>query len=625
MKAKFFIFGCLCTILCLSGCDDKEISVSSINISPATISPMEVGDEVELTATVSPADATEEIIWVSWDEDIATVTGHGDKAMLKAISPGKTRIYATNKSKIVVSPDLAVTVNSDDFASLMAGDYIGNGSVSGMMNDNISDMGITIQRLEAAVVKMTVLANMPGFGEQTITANNLNVLAGSTPGTYTLSGTAGLSIMGMNLSFNVTGTFKSSDNSLTMQLLGTDPSIPLTINFTAVPGVSTDYAASVIGNYIGAGNVSGMASGNISDAVLTMERVGTEKAAVKMTLIASIASFGEQTIIANSLNLSAGSETGTYALSGNAGLSIMGMDIGFNVTGTFKVSDKTFSVQLLGTDPNIPLTITINAVPGTLVIPTDYAVSIVGNYIGSGNVSGAANDNISDAEIILERIGTELDAVKMTLIASIGAFGEQTIIANSVKLSDGSEAGTYALNGSAGLSIMGMDIGFSVTGTYKISDKTMTLQLVSTTAAIPLTINLNAVPPTPQTDYAAMVAGNYTGSGSVSGMANDNISGATITMEHIESEKAAVKMTIIATIAAFGEQTIIANSVNISDGSETGTFALSGNAGLSIMGMDLGFSVTGTFKVSDETFTIQLVSTTAGFNLTINLSAVPAS
>ena len=53
---------------------------------------VEVGDTCIITATVAPEETTDEIEFVSADEDIVTVEVSGNEAMLTAIAPGKTMV-----------------------------------------------------------------------------------------------------------------------------------------------------------------------------------------------------------------------------------------------------------------------------------------------------------------------------------------------------------------------------------------------------------------------------------------------------------------------------------------------------------------------------------------------------
>lgn len=104
MKIRFLYLLCVLTYI-LSACssDGNEpmdepatIAVTSVSVSPESIS-LECGNTRQLTATISPENATaEEITWTSSDETIATVSSDGT---VTGISKGNATITATAGGK----------------------------------------------------------------------------------------------------------------------------------------------------------------------------------------------------------------------------------------------------------------------------------------------------------------------------------------------------------------------------------------------------------------------------------------------------------------------------------------------------------------------------------------------
>ncbi|MDR1102261.1 MAG: Ig-like domain-containing protein, partial [Tannerella sp.] len=156
------------------------MTVSEIEISPNPVPVLEIGRTVELTATVAPANATEDLRWVVYDEAVVSVEGDGPKALLTAKKAGTTRIFATNRTGIVVSEELTVKVNSAEYAGYVTGNYLGDARISGALNVDISGVGVSLTRVgrEPATVKLVVVANVPNMGELTITGEEVMVAPG---------------------------------------------------------------------------------------------------------------------------------------------------------------------------------------------------------------------------------------------------------------------------------------------------------------------------------------------------------------------------------------------------------------------------------------------------------------
>jgi hypothetical protein len=234
MRTKFWIIGSFVAASCLfTACgDDKEDgTVKSIVVTPATVSPLEVGGTVELTAVITPTDATEAIKWVSEDPDIVSVPENGTKATITGVKPGTTNVYATNQAGIVASNKIAVTVNAVDYAGPVLGNYVGSGSVAvsvgGMFNQPLSDVQITVAKAgdEKAKVNLTLIANVnmgAGPTPLPLVANEIELSPG-TGGKLTLNGrTVALEAL-EGLWFTVTGEFDPVAKTLSLVLVDEGP------------------------------------------------------------------------------------------------------------------------------------------------------------------------------------------------------------------------------------------------------------------------------------------------------------------------------------------------------------------------------------------------------------------
>jgi hypothetical protein len=234
MRTKFWIIGSFIAVSCLfTACgDDKEDgTVKSIAVTPATLSPLEVGDIVELTAVITPSDATEAIKWVSDDPATVSVTAVGTKATITGVKVGTTNVFATNQAGIVASNKIAVTVNPVDYAGPMLGNYVGAGSVAesvgGMFNQPLSDVQITVAKVgdEKAKVNLTLIANVnmgAGPTPLPLVANEVELSPG-TGGKLTLNGrTVALEAL-EGLWFTVTGEFNPATKTLSLNLVDDGP------------------------------------------------------------------------------------------------------------------------------------------------------------------------------------------------------------------------------------------------------------------------------------------------------------------------------------------------------------------------------------------------------------------
>jgi hypothetical protein len=203
--------------LCFTGCKEESKAITDISVSPATVS-LNIGATAQLTATIVPADADEkELFWVSYDPTVVTVSGNNTEATLTAVSPGNIAVFATNKSGVVVSNEVIVSVQSPDYVSAIIGEYSGTAEVTGMMAVSIPDAQASIERIgdANAVVKFSITAAIPGLGDLLIVVEEAAVREIS-PNQFSLQGTAMLDMLGLPLTLD--GQVNTSDHTLVLTL-----------------------------------------------------------------------------------------------------------------------------------------------------------------------------------------------------------------------------------------------------------------------------------------------------------------------------------------------------------------------------------------------------------------------
>ncbi|MDR3194668.1 MAG: Ig-like domain-containing protein [Tannerella sp.] len=594
MKTKFFTLGCLIASLCFTGCnDDDEVTVKGISITPATVSAMEIGGTVELTATITPADATEEIRWVSYDPKIISITSEGSKAILRADSAGTTRVFATNKTGIVVSEEIEVKVNSAEYAGFVIGNYIGTAQVSGAINATLPGVEVTLARVgnEQAKVKLNVLTEIPDMGELTVTGDEVYVSLGAEPGTYALKGTAFLPAL--QLTLNVSGTFRVGDKSLTLDL---EADGVILIHIEAAPGVPADYGAIVAGDYLGTAKLTGALTTDIDDIQIALTRLSNSK--VSLLLLGVAPGIGALEILSDNITVSAGETENICALSGTATLPLMNFTL--NVSGTYNITDHTLTLAL--PESGGLVNILVVAKPAGFD-PSDYGAIVAGNYLGNAKLTGQMTADLSGVQVALERV--DKDAVKLNLETEVPGLGKVSVVGDQVTVAEGDAPNTYRLSGAATMS--GMGLTMNVTGTFDASDRTLKLQLVESNEVVNIDLEATPAPEDgPVTSPAETMAGDYKGTAQLSGAVNETISNVPVKLELVEGETGAVKFTIVAAVTGFGEMTITADELAITPGDAEGEYALSGETTMPVIGAKL--NITGVYRDADHTLAITLAA-----------------
>ncbi|MDR2042556.1 MAG: Ig-like domain-containing protein [Tannerella sp.] len=611
MKAKFLLLlGTMMICLCLSGCseDEKEATVTGILVTPGSIPAMEVGGTAVLTATITPAEATDGIRWVSQDPEIVSISGSGTTATLTALKLGTTKVFATNQSGTVTSSEVTVTVKSADYAGFVTGSYIGTAQVTGTLESEIPDVVVTLARSgnESAITTLKVVALFPDKGELTISGNQVNVAPGTEEGTYALSGTATVPLDGAEIPLNVSGTYRTSDKSLVLNLSSDNL---ITIRINALPGTApTDYSPNVVGDYQGAAKVTGQLSADLSGVPVSLTRFGANK--VTLSITADVPDIGTLTMTGNNITVAAGTAANTYTLAGTATMPVelLGASLTLNVSGTYDAAAQVLTLTLA--ESNGLVNIVVSARPKGYE-PGDYAALAAGSYLGSAKLTGLQELDLSDVPVTLARVDN--GSVTLNMKADIPDMGEVVISSDRVTVAESVTAHIYLLGGTATLTGLGIEL--EVSGTFNASTHTLALKLVA--KGVNLTVEVEATPapepepePAPEEPSASLaetLAGDYLGAAQVTGLISEEVSSVPVKLSLIEGETDKVGFEIQATVPPLGLLTITAGEVSIAPGETENLYTLSGEASLA-QPMPLTFALTGTFDASDGTLTLTLDS-----------------
>jgi len=290
-----------------------EVAITAIAI-PSSIDELEIDGDAEVTATVTPANATEAVEWVAVDGTgkvtVTPVAGtNGRKATIAAVSAGTATVTAKSASGTVTSNSLTVTVKEEeatpDYASDVAGTYYGGGDVTftelvqailGVpANGVVTNMVITLEKVDNNTVNMGFDADVSFLGE-TFTECELTVSPASSGYELTGEGKMPNPVEGQpDLNLFITGSL-DTDGKLTLEIVADGAA---TFTLTAGPDApGVDYASDVEGTYTGEGeSYDGfytMLDGDVTD--ITVVLVKADNGTVNMTLNAKMPMLGTVTI-----------------------------------------------------------------------------------------------------------------------------------------------------------------------------------------------------------------------------------------------------------------------------------------------------------------------------------------
>ena len=593
MKSKFFVIGCLIAGICfLSSCKDDDPVIKGISVSPSTIPAMEVGDEVDLTATVSPADASDEVEWVSENTEIVRVTKTGaTTGKITALSHGTTNVFATNKKGTVMSAKIAVTVNipqaDTDYAELLAsaggiGSFLGLAEGYGGIVSDL-ECGISFTRTEKNKVKISMISGMAGVeceGEQII-----NLMEGDSPNIGVLLGTAQFRGMGQNLVMEVTGTYNTTTKALRIEMIYDEWDPPLDLYIDAVPGVyevvdNPDYTLTCWAKLSLTGDLL------YEEIKVGLYKVSDDMYGVKFAVEKVDLGLGAPMDIPfeGSVTFAEG-EWG-----GELFVSLMGSHRLVVREGTsLDIATRTMTLIASGrVNLGAVFDATVEIVISN-VAEVNHAEEVLGTYYGEGTMTGGMSGPVTDVVITLEDIDSN-SAVNAIIEAVLPGMGKQ-VFETVLSVSE-----NYELEGSASITSP-MPITFAITGTVNIDDNTIELTLdAGAMATIVLTAERDPAP-----NYAADIVGEYHGDGVMTGMLEGDVTDVVISLVYSN------KTTVIATIDVVMPAPVGVQNLQ-SDLTVSEDYELTGSASITSP-MELTFAITGTADPTDKTIELTLTAT----------------
>jgi len=143
-----------------------DVTVNGKKVEKITLSATEhtmyVGENLQLTATVTPDDATNKgVMWVSSDDNVATVSSEG---LVEGIGAGEATIYAIAKDGSDVQASCTVTVKAK-----VSGDADGDDTLS------IADIVIIAKKVVGIETEGAKLENMDMDGDGNITSSDVTL------------------------------------------------------------------------------------------------------------------------------------------------------------------------------------------------------------------------------------------------------------------------------------------------------------------------------------------------------------------------------------------------------------------------------------------------------------------
>ena len=595
MKTKIFILGCVAVSLCLFGCkkDKDDDLIKTISIT-SSIPILDVDETFDVSATVTPDAATETVVWEVKSTGIVTVTpkdASGRTATVTGVTVGTTQIFARSASSKAVSQEVTVTVerpDDPDLAGNMVGTYCGAGDMfGGMLDEPISNVSLIFTKIgesKASVNMKLTVYNISGFDELVLNAT-FNVSEGSTAGTYDLDGTGSMEIWdpswGANneviVDFEITGTFNNGPQKVITLHSIADPAgqgAGQEMELTATLGACTPVPIITIGTQ--PSNVNVM-EGSITESL-------TIAASATLGATPAYQWYSNTTNSTDGATVIDGATSATFAIPSTL-TEANGPDyFYFCVVSAEGATSKTSNVAK----------VTVTSEPDDY----DYAADVEGVYYGSGTCSMGT---VKDAVFTVVRkdnntIGVNIEGeITGPLSAMSGIWNGDLTISSG-----------YSLNGN-----LFMSLDLATTGS--IDNQTITLNMTGTYSGMTVTFNLTGElgEPEPEPDYAAEVAGDYTGTGQLASPMEMPLSGIELSLEHIDNET--VKMTSVIDAPLVGEITCVGELTVSSDLTLSGT----------VTAEDFTFTVTGEYDEVSQILTLSLTNSgTPAIAMTLTLDRV---
>ena len=469
MKSKFLLIGSFITVFCLLGCDkdeEKDVAIKSIAIAPS-INDMEIGNEVEVTATVTPSDAVGTVTWASANSGIVTVTAkdgtNGRTAIIKAIGAGSTTITASSGN--IKSGNLSVAVKEPAPVVIPVTAISIPSSVPDMEIDGTVEVEATVT--PASATEAVEWVAVDGTGKVTIAA-----VSGTNGRKATITAVSA----GTAEVYAKSGTVESSKLAVTVK----EPEPP------EDPEPAEDYASDVVGVYYGEGVASEgffpQLNGPVEDVVIVLERVHNGKVTAEIT--ATLPMVGDllgPSVMSCNLTVSA-----DYKLSGSASLDnpLDPTDaFVFTITGSVDPDENTIVLNLTSENR---ITLDLSA-----SMP-DFASAIVGEYHGEGVASEGffpqLNGTVTDVVIVLEKVNnlTVMTEITATLPMVGDLLGPSVMSCNLTVSSEYGLAGETSLDNPLDPTDA---FTFIITGSVDPEAKTIVMNL---TSANRITLDLTA-------------------------------------------------------------------------------------------------------------------------------------
>jgi len=471
MKAKILLMGSLISFFCLFGCDKedvKDVAIQSITVA-SSVNDLEIGGEVEVTATVTPSDAVGTVTWASANGSVATVTAkdgtNGRTAIIKAVSAGTTTISASSGN--IKSGNLSVTVKEAPPVVIRITAITITSSVADLEIDETVEVEATVT--PANTTETIEWVAVDGTGKVTVEA-----IAGSDNKRATVTAVSA----GTAQVYAKCGTVESA--KLDVTVLEPEP-----------PEPTEDYASDVEGTYYGEGSFSnssipGLDGAPVTDVEIILERVNN--GTLDMTINANLPALAAMGVPVNQELVSTVKVSSDYELTGETSINA-GFPINFTLTGKVNPDEGTITLKLSSALLDMNLTAAMSDLDDDL---DDFASDIAGTYKGDGVASEGAlpglDGPVTNVSIVLEKLNnTQVSAEVTATLPLIGLLLGPSVMTCTLDVSP-----DYELSGTASLDnpVDPTDaFVFTITGSVDTEAKTIELKFF---AANRITLDLTA-------------------------------------------------------------------------------------------------------------------------------------
>ncbi len=135
---------------------EKKQSEHPVAVASAsnTDSSINVGDSIELTAYLLPADAQQDIVWVSENPEVASIETNGTGVRVTALQKGDTKITATARQDAALKKEFAIHIFENRFDTNVGpfvtngGNWLIDGEILSVSNSGMNDYYMTGSKLD---------------------------------------------------------------------------------------------------------------------------------------------------------------------------------------------------------------------------------------------------------------------------------------------------------------------------------------------------------------------------------------------------------------------------------------------------------------------------------------------